>query len=628
MESESKQSPRPSLISRFLPSEETLRHISYIVRAYPRVYIPESFPRPSQEEIAQFSVPFHLAVSVEAREGYPEALYHCTDLDHKVHTPIPYRLLPKKSQQLLTATRMKKTKQNVPAWVKYPIPQFSTDSDSTHSSPIDLEHADWGNYYYLNPKLWRQGFRLYNTFVPAVACFIVSFGASIYAPAVFEIQALFGVSMTAALAGITTYVLGMAFGPLIAGPISETIGRRAVYFIALPIFGAFTLGVAYAKNITTILVCRFFSATFGSSVLAVGAGTIADIWYVSDAACVYASCIFLAMAFMGPSFGPFVGFRLLDQGHNWQWTMFVLCMLTLPVMIAMLFAQETSKKAILKREFERNGRTVTKAPLKEGLKKLFTVTLTRPLKMICVEPIVSCISAYNGFCFAVFFAFFESLPYTLSSVYNSSLTAIGNAFLSIGIGVLLASILVGLSERFYYQPRWAAMLARDNTKPGFIPERRLLPAIVGSLFLPTGLFIFAWTAKENVDILVPLLGCVFFGFGAVSTFIVSAIYLVHIYDDLLGASALGANSLLRYTLGAFFPLFTIQMYKKLGINGAGSLLGGVGVLLLPIPWLLFYRGATLRKLSRMIDAEKKPAERPRQTLLMGGGGRAMQSHAI
>jgi hypothetical protein len=53
------------------------------------------------------------------------------------------------------------------------------------------------------------------------------------------------------------------------------------------------------------------------------------------------------------------------------------------------------------------------------------------------------------------------------------------------------------------------------------------------------------------------------------------------------ASAFAANGLLRYTFGAVFPLFTMQMCKKLGTAWATNLLGFVTITLMPIPWVLF-----------------------------------------
>lgn len=74
-------------------------------------------------------------------------------------------------------------------------------------------------------------------------------------------------------------------------------------------------------------------------------------------------------------------------------------------------------------------------------------------------------------------------------------------------------------------------------------------------------------------------------------------YLMDVYHALNGASAMAANGLLRYIFGAAFPLFTIQMYQKLGIPWAGSLLGFISLGLLPVPWVLFKWGDIIRSRS-------------------------------
>ena len=54
-----------------------------------------------------------------------------------------------------------------------------------------------------------------------------------------------------------------------------------------------------------------------------------------------------------------------------------------------------------------------------------------------------------------------------------------------------------------------------------------------------------------------------------------------------GASAMAANGLARYSMGAVFPLFTFQMYERLGIAWATSLLAFISVAMMPIPWVFF-----------------------------------------
>lgn len=105
---------------------------------------------------------------------------------------------------------------------------------------------------------------------------------------------------------------------------------------------------------------------------------------------------------------------------------------------------------------------------------------------------------------------------------------------------------------------------------------------------------FAWSARSNVHWIVPVLAGVPFAWGLLSIFLSSTVYLIQVYQASTGASALAANGILRYLLGAVFPLFTIQMYEALGIPGAGSLFAGIALLMMPIPFVFFKYGPALR----------------------------------
>lgn len=76
---------------------------------------------------------------------------------------------------------------------------------------------------------------------------------------------------------LTTFQ-GFAFGPLLFGPLSEIYGRKYPLFIGYFAFAIFQIPVAVAKNIETIMVCRFLGGFFGSSPLSVVGGALVDIW--------------------------------------------------------------------------------------------------------------------------------------------------------------------------------------------------------------------------------------------------------------------------------------------------------------------------------------------------------------
>lgn len=63
------------------------------------------------------------------------------------------------------------------------------------------------------------------------------------------------------------------------------------------------------------------------------------------------------------------------------------------------------------------------------------------------------------------------------------------------------------------------------------------------------------------------------------------------------ASAVAANVLMRYVLASVFPLFSLQMFENLEVQGAASLLGGVSVVMAVVPFVFWKFGPRLRRRS-------------------------------
>ena len=198
------------------------------------------------------------------------------------------------------------------------------------------------------------------------------------------------------------------------------------------------------------------------------------------------------------------------------------------------------------------------------------------------------LSVYTGFAFAMIFSFFGSYNYVFQSVYHFNQKEIGLTFIGILVGFIFAVVSFGIFDATLYRKASVA----SGGKPA--PEHRLYTAMLGSILLPIGLFWFAWAPDKNVHWIVPVLAGVPFGWGCLGIFISATTYLVNVYESENGASAVAANGILRYGFGAAFPLFTVQMYQTLGVHWAGSVFAFVSVLLLPVPWIFFWKGKVLR----------------------------------
>lgn len=138
--------------------------------------------------------------------------------------------------------------------------------------------VDWEEGDQANPRNWSTGYKSWITFQLSMLALAASLGSSIIAPAEDAISAYTGVSHEVSVLTISLYVLGFAVGPLCWAPVSEQWGRRWSLLPAMVVLGLFSIGTATSKNITSILLTRFFGGVFGSAPVSNVAAALGDIW--------------------------------------------------------------------------------------------------------------------------------------------------------------------------------------------------------------------------------------------------------------------------------------------------------------------------------------------------------------
>lgn len=265
---------------------------------------------------------------------------------------------------------------------------------------------------------------------------------------------------------------------------------------------------------------------------------------------------------------------------------------------------ETYKKTILQRRAKAlkqpNASPTTDSP---PLSAVIQRIVLKPFKMLFVESIVLFMTIYMAFNFAVFYSFFAAFPYVFGGKYGFTPGQEGLTFISVALGCVIGFLAVVYIDRRTY-PTLEAKYGVGAVPP----EHRLYGAMVGCALNPISLFWFGWTANAGVYWLSPVIAAVPFAVGNIMVYSSGALYIMNSYGSLHGASALSANSLLRYAGGGAFPLFTVQMFSSLGIGWASSLLGFVSVALVPVPWVLYKYGRRIRAHSQYIVIEELSAE--------------------
>jgi MFS transporter, DHA1 family, multidrug resistance protein len=113
---------------------------------------------------------------------------------------------------------------------------------------------------------------------------------------------------------ISLYILGLAVGQLIYGPVSDRFGRRPALLAGLSIFTIASIAALFAPDVHTLVLARFFQAIGGCSGLVLACAIIRDISQAHEAARRLALTNLLVTA--GPAVAPLIG-----SGLNalWGW---------------------------------------------------------------------------------------------------------------------------------------------------------------------------------------------------------------------------------------------------------------------------------------------------------------------
>jgi DHA1 family multidrug resistance protein-like MFS transporter len=281
----------------------------------------------------------------------------------------------------------------------------------------------------------------------------------------------------------------------------------------------------------SLLALRFWLGFFGSPALANGGATAGDLFSLSDFPFGLSWWVFSAWA--GPSIGPVIG-GFAAEAKGWRWPMWeIVWMASLALVSLLLFMPETSTPNILLRRARHLRKLTGDARLQSQseidqrhmqVSEIVSTALIRPVEIMRKDPSIFFMNLYTGFFYGIFYSFFEVFPLVFPPMYGFTLSQTGLTFLSCLVGVSIATSLYFAYQYFYMVP--------DNKKHGLREqEHHLIPAIVGSVFIAIGLFIFAWTSRPDVHWIAPLIGCAIFCIGHFWTMQSIFIYLPLSYPN-------------------------------------------------------------------------------------------------
>ena len=216
----------------------------------------------------------------------------------------------------------------------------------------------------------------------------------------------------------------------------------------------------------------------------------------------------------GPLLAPIIS-GFCSPTIGWRWAFWIGLIYAGVCMIPISVIPETYGPTLLLQRARRLRRENPKANVvaaheleKVDLHQLAVRVLTRPIRMLFFELIVSATCVYLALCYSIFYMTFQAFSIIYEDLYGLSAGVEGLTFLTIGVGAILAlPVFLG----------WDAYLTKcqEEGRPWTKKEeyRRVPVACLGGPLFVVSLFWLGWTSREDIPFWVPMLSGIPFGMG-------------------------------------------------------------------------------------------------------------------
>lgn len=290
------------------------------------------------------------------------------------------------------------------------------------------------------------------------------FATDMYIPALPTIARELGTSAGVVQLSLTAFLVAFAVGQLLAGPVSDGIGRRPLLLIGTAGFALASVGCALAPDAVTLVVARVLQGLAGAAGAVAGRAMVSDTTTGPRTAKVFGTLA--AINAIGPVVAPLAGGVVLAVG-SWRLMFVVLAVLgaVFAVAVVLRFGESLPPAARGGTGFRANGQRI-RALLAIGRFRAYV--LTGVLSTIGFFAYI----ATSSFVFQRQYGFSEQL-YTLVFATNASMMVLttllfrrivgrwsedtlltaGLATGTVGSAVIVVSTLAGLGP----VPVWCAL---------------------------------------------------------------------------------------------------------------------------------------------------------------------------
>ncbi|CAO3620800.1 unnamed protein product [Mucor hiemalis] len=397
-----------------------------------------------------------------------------------------------------------------------------------------------------NPMNWPKGKKLTGLILVSMNSFMGYFSSAVYMPATRDIMVFFDTNLTLINATIALFLLMNAIAPLFWAPLSERVGRRWVYIVAMFLYTICTIICGISKNIGLFFAFRLLQGIFACAGQAVGGGSVSDVFEPHERG--KAMGIYILGTILGPAIAPIIG-GFVDQYLGWQWIFYLKTIMGgVLTILNFLLIKETL--------YIPNAKAVPPpANMKERIQRLRFNPFGSLELLLQPEVLWTCIPV--SVAFGWFYYLVTILPVTFATVYRFPTGSIGLCYLAGGLGNTSGSIFAGaISDKLYQK----AVVRNGGVAK---PELRLRPIYIGLPFIVTGALMYGWFLHKPTHFMGPLAAYTICTFGIMFTITIASAYLVDA-NHTKAASVVSISNFTRNICGMIFSLTAVEIRSSMG----------------------------------------------------------------